>query len=159
MARTAHAVRAIIRAVGQPLPSVDAALLLVDLLDESEASLRPADESAAFEGLPMPSPPPLGVTRGSQEGATIGCDDTQPTGQRPEPVFRSKHPERTGPERWTALQHVAGVTAAKGPRGGQHSSPSRTDRERSTGALPLSTSRVGAVDLSYCQALAALAFC
>lgn len=35
-----------------PLPRVDPALLLADLLDESEASVLPAFDSAALDGLP-----------------------------------------------------------------------------------------------------------
>lgn len=37
----------------QPFPSVEPALLLAGLLDELEAKVRPAFESAAFDGLPM----------------------------------------------------------------------------------------------------------
>lgn len=37
----------------QPLPRVDPALLLADLLDESEASVLPAFDNAAFDGLPI----------------------------------------------------------------------------------------------------------
>lgn len=36
----------------QPLPRVDPALLLADLLDKSEASVLPAFDSAALDGLP-----------------------------------------------------------------------------------------------------------
>lgn len=39
--------------VGQPLPSVEPALLLADLLDESEANSLPAFDSVAFDGLPI----------------------------------------------------------------------------------------------------------
>lgn len=41
------------RTACQPLPRVDPALLFVDFLDESEASLRPAFDNAALEGLPI----------------------------------------------------------------------------------------------------------
>jgi hypothetical protein len=37
----------------QPLPRVDPALLLADLLDESEASVLPAFDNAALDGLPI----------------------------------------------------------------------------------------------------------
>lgn len=37
----------------QPLPRVDPALLLADLLDESEASALPAFDNAALDGLPI----------------------------------------------------------------------------------------------------------
>lgn len=40
---------------GQPFPRVDPALLFADLLDPSDASVRPAFESAAFDGFPIPT--------------------------------------------------------------------------------------------------------
>ncbi len=39
--------------LAQPLPSVEPALLFADLLDESEDRVRPAFDSAAFDGLLM----------------------------------------------------------------------------------------------------------
>ena len=45
-----------VRGIGdgnQPLPRVEPALLLADLLDASDASVRPALDNAAFEGLPI----------------------------------------------------------------------------------------------------------
>lgn len=44
----------------QPLPRVDPALLFADLLEESEASVLPAFDNAALDGLPMVVTPFLG---------------------------------------------------------------------------------------------------
>jgi hypothetical protein len=41
------------RTLAQPLPSVEPALLLADLLDELEDRVCPALESADFDGLPI----------------------------------------------------------------------------------------------------------
>jgi hypothetical protein len=56
----------------QPLPKVEPDLLLVDLLEDSKASLRPAFESAALEGLPIV----ITSYRGRPESLTGGSDKT-----------------------------------------------------------------------------------
>ena len=53
-------------------------MLLVDLLEEPEASLRPAFDSAALEGLPIVITSfrgrPASLTGGSDKTAILDCD-------------------------------------------------------------------------------------
>lgn len=51
----------------QPLPSVEPALLLADLLEESEANVLPALDSAALDGLPIAITSLLGYLGWHQE--------------------------------------------------------------------------------------------
>lgn len=60
----------------QPLPSVEPALLLADLLEESEANVLPALDSAALDGLPISITSSLWASsKAWQEGATLALEE------------------------------------------------------------------------------------
>ena len=80
-------------------------MLLVDLLDESEASLRPAFDSAALEGLPIVITSFRGLTAsvagGSDKAALL--DGKEARGQ-PKRTLEGKHMQRPEPVLSTAAR-------------------------------------------------------
>ena len=104
------------RTACQPLPRVDPALLLVDLLEESEASLRPACDSAALEGLPIV----ITSFRGRSPSVTGGSDKTAflngatARGQRHERMLTTAPLERTLPAARRRMPSVLVTGAARG---------------------------------------------